>query len=183
VSVSQAAARVYAKALFDIGVEGGAADDIAVELRAVRNAIGGLDPQLQAFLETPQLHRDDKWQVMSLAFEGKVSRPVLGLLRVLVMKRREPLLRAIVDQFDELVDQKGGRVQADVVTARLLDADLADALRAALERHTQRQVVLHQRVDPNVIGGIRVSLGDLVVDGTIRRALTDMRRALASSLP
>jgi F-type H+-transporting ATPase subunit delta len=182
VSISQAAARIYAKALFDIGVEGGSLEGIADDLHGVRDAIGGLDPQLQVFFELPQLRRDDKLRVVDMAFQDKVGRPVLGLLRVLVDKRREPLLNTIVDEFDDLLDVQVGRVQANVLTAHPLSAELADALRAAIERQTQREVVLHQRVDPSLIGGIRVSIGDLVVDGTLRRALADMRQAFTSSL-
>jgi F-type H+-transporting ATPase subunit delta len=68
-----------------------------------------------------------------------------------------------------------------VTSARALDADLADAIRSALEQRTQRRVVLRQRVDPNVLGGVRVSLGDLVIDGTLRKGLLDMRRKLAAA--
>ena len=92
------------------------------------------------------------------------------------------LLEAIVTEFEGLLDDHYGRMQATVTTAHPLTDELADALRSALERQTQRQVVLHQRVDPSLIGGFRVRLGDLVVDGTLRRALSDMRRALTSSL-
>jgi len=182
VSISQAAARVYAQALFDIGAADGSTARIGDELNAVGNALGGLDPQLRAFFEMPQLRRDDKWHVVSLAFEDKVSRPVMGLLHVLVVKRRELLLDAIIAEFNDLLDTEVGRVQATVLTAYPLDAELADSLRAAIERQTQRQVVLHQRIDPSLIGGIRVSIGDLVVDGTLRRALADMRQAFTSSL-
>ena len=181
-AVSQAAARIYAKAVFDVGVDSDSLQEIADELHAVRDAINGLDPELRTFFELPQLPRDDKWQVVSLAFEGKVGRTVLGLLRVLVDKRREPLLGAIVAEFDDLVDTQQGRLQAEVISAQPLDPELAEALRTAMEQQTQRQVVILQRVDPNLIGGIRVSLGDTVVDGTVRRALSDMRQSLTRSL-
>ena len=179
-SISQAAARVYAKALFDIGVSDGTLSEVADELHAVRSALSALDPQLRGFFNMPQLRRDDKRRMINLAFGGKVSRPVLGLLNVLVEKRREPLLDTIVSEFDDLVDAHTGRVRASVTSARKLDADLADELLAALERRTQRRIVLRQRVDPDVVGGIRVSLGDLVLDGTLRRGLSDMRRTLSA---
>jgi len=182
VSISLAAARIYAKALFDIGLEGGSLDGIADELHAVRDALGGLDPQLRVFFELPQLRREDKLEVVDQAFADKVGRPVLGFLHILVEKRREPLLDAIVAEFDALLDAQVGRVQATVLTAHPLDAELIDALRGAIERQTQRQVELQQRIDPSLIGGIRVNIGDLVVDGTLRRALLDMRQALTSSL-
>lgn len=177
----QAPARIYAGALFDIAVENRMVDQIADELRAVSSAIDGLDAQLRGFFEMPQIRKEDKQRVVNLAFEGKVSRPVLGLLHVLVDKRREPLLDAIVADFGELVDESEGRVRANVTSASALDADLADAIRAALEQRTQRRVVLRQRVDPGVLGGIRVSLGDLVIDGTLRRGLLDLRRTLAAA--
>ncbi|MBO0729062.1 MAG: ATP synthase F1 subunit delta [Acidimicrobiaceae bacterium] len=177
----QAPARIYAGALFDIAVENRMVDQIADELRAVSSAIDGLDAQLRGFFEMPQIRKEDKQRVINLAFEGKVSRPVLGLLHVLVDKRREPLLDAIVADFGELVDESEGRVRANVTSASPLDADLADAIRAALEQRTQRRVVLRQRVDPGVLGGIRVSLGDLVIDGTLRRGLLDLRRTLAAA--
>ena len=59
--------------------------------------------------------------------------------------------------------------------------DLADALRAALAERTGKEVVLTERIDPEVLGGIRVNLGDSVLDGTLRRGLQDMRRSLAAS--
>ncbi len=181
VRLSQPAARVYAKALFDIAVESDSDDRVTDDLHAVRDAIGGLDPHLRGFFEMPQLRREDQRRVVNAAFEGNVSRPVLGLLNVLVEKRRGGLLDAIVAEFDHLLDERAGRVQATVTSARELGADVADALQAALEQRTQRQVVLNKQVDPNVLGGIRVNLGDRVIDGTLRKSLSDMRRVFAAS--
>ena len=181
-SISLAAARIYAKALFDIGAEGDSLDRISDELQAVQGAIAGLPPEQRVFFRLPQVRKEDKLQAIDRAFGDQVGRPVLGLLHVLVEKRRELLLEAIVTEFEGLLDDHYGRMQATVTTAHPLTDELADALRSALERQTQRQVVLHQRVDPSLIGGFRVRLGDLVVDGTLRRALSDMRRALTSSL-
>lgn len=180
-NVSHAAARVYADALFEIGLEEGAVGRIHDDLNAVHAALHGLDPELQAFFNRPQLRRDDKRRIIDLAFEGKVGRPVLGLLHVLVDKRREPLLDNIVEAFDRYRDRHEGRVQARVTTARKLDADLAEALRASLEQRTKKTVVLQERIDPGVLGGIRVNLGDSVIDGTVRRGLQDMRRSLAAT--
>ena len=181
-STSHPAARIYAKALFDIGVEADTLDRISDEMHAVRSAIGDLAPEQRVFFELPQLRKEDKLQVIERAFADQVGRPVLGLLHVLVEKRREMLLNSIVTEFDALLDEHAGRVQAYVSTAFPLTDELAAALRASLEHQTQREVVLHQHLDPALIGGIRVRLGDLVVDGTLRRALSDMRRSFTSSL-
>jgi F-type H+-transporting ATPase subunit delta len=101
-------------------------------------------------------------------------------MHVLVQKRREPLFDNVVEEFDRYRDRHEGRVQASMTTARKLDAELTDSLRSALEKWTKRTVIIHERVDPEVIGGIRVKLGDYVIDRTIRRGLQDMRRSLAA---
>jgi len=180
-NVSQAAARVYAKALFDIGVETGSVGQIYDDLHAVHNALNGLDPDLRTFFYLPRLRREDKRRILNLAFEGKISRTVLGVLHVLVDKRRESLLDNIVDEFDRYKDVNENRVQARVVSATKLDDDLREALRSALEQRTRKSVVLTETVDPEVLGGLRVNVGDRVLDGTLRRSLQDMRRNLAAT--
>lgn len=180
-NVSQAAARVYARALFDIGMQTGTVGSIYDDLHAVNNALRGLDTELQTYFSMPQLRRVDKHRVIDAAFADKVGRTVLGLLHVLVEKRRESLFDNVVEEFDQYRDQHEGVVQATVVTARKLDQDLADALRAALAERTGREVVLTEQIDPEVLGGIRVNVGDSVLDGTLRRGLQDMRRSLAAS--
>jgi F-type H+-transporting ATPase subunit delta len=180
-NVSEAAARVYAKALFDIGTETGAVGEIYDDLHAVHDTLNALESDLRTFFNLPQFRRAEKRRIINLAFEGKVGRPVLGLLNILVEKRREPLLDNVVDEFDHYRDLHENRVNARVVTARKLDEDLLAALRSALEQRTQKSVVLTEVVDPEVLGGLRVNVGDRVLDGTVRRSLQDMRRSLTAT--
>lgn len=180
-NVSEAAARVYAKALFDIGTETNSIGQIHDDLHAVHDTLNALDPDLRAFFSMPQFRRSEKRRILTMAFEGKVGRPVLGLINVLVEKRRETLLDNVVDEFDRYRDLHENRVKARVVTARKLDEDLLESLRSALEQRTRKSVVLTEVVDPEVLGGLRVNVGDRVLDGTVRRTLQDMRRNLAAS--
>ena len=180
-AVSEAAARVYAKALFDLGLGEGSLAAIGEDLHAVLDTLNGLDGDLRAFFNLPQLRRDEKRRIINLAFGGKVGRPVLGLLNVVVEKRREALFDEIVAQFDTLVDQQVGRLKVEVTSARRLDESVAAALRSAIEQRTNKTVLLEERVDPEVIGGMKVSVGDRVIDGTVRRSLQDMRRSLAAT--
>ena len=181
-SASNVVARIYAQALYDIGAAKGTLAELDAELDAVRNVVAELDPDLRTFIEMPQFPRDDKWQVLRTAFDGRVSHEILGLLHVLVSRRREKLIADVAFEFSELVNEGLGRVHADIVTAKPLDDELLAALRRVLEESTRRDVVIDSRVDPAMIGGVRLSLGDLVVDGTTRRALHDLRRSLAASL-
>ena len=180
-AVSEAAARVYAKALFELDLGEGGLAAIGEGLHAVQDALNSPDGDVRAFFTLPQLRRDEKRRIINLAFEGKVGRPVLGLLNVLVEKRREALFDEIVTQFDTMLDRHEGRLQVQVTSARKLDEDVAAALRSAIERRTNKSVVLEERVDPDVIGGLKVNVGDRVIDGTMRRNLQDMRRTLAAT--
>ena len=74
----QAAARVYAKALFDLALQSQVLGSISDDLHAVQEAVGGLDPELRAFFYLPLLRRADKRKILDMTFGGKVSRPVLG---------------------------------------------------------------------------------------------------------
>ncbi|HET9772943.1 MAG TPA: ATP synthase F1 subunit delta [Acidimicrobiia bacterium] len=180
-NVSQAAARVYAQALFDIGLETGSVGQIYDDLDAVYSTLNGLDDDLRTFFNLPQFRRDDKRRILNMAFEGKVGRPVLGLLNILVEKRRESLLDNVVEEFGRYRDRHEGRIQARVVSARKLDDETLAALQSALEQRTKRSVVLTETVNPDVIGGLRVNVGDRVLDNTVRRTLQDMRRSLAAT--
>ena len=180
-AVSEAAARVYAKALFELGLGEGNLATIGEDLHAVRDALNDLEGDFRAFFTLPQLRRDEKRRIINLAFGGKVGRPVLGLLNILVEKRREALFDEIVTQFDTMLDRQEGRLQVQVTSARKLDDQLAQALRTAIEQRTNQTVVLEERVDPEVIGGLKVNVGDRVIDGTVRRSLQDMRRSLAAT--
>jgi len=180
-NVSQAAARVYAQALFDIGTKDGSVGQIYDDLHAVFDALNGVDADLRNFFTIPQFRREDKRRILNLAFEGKVGRPVLGLLHVLVDKRREMLLDNVVEEFDRYRDRHEGRVRARVVTPRKLDDEMLSELQTALEQRTKKTVALTETVDPEALGGLRVSVGDRVLDGTLRRGLQDMRRNFAAN--
>jgi F-type H+-transporting ATPase subunit delta len=105
---------------------------------------------------------------------------VLGLLHVLVDKRREMVLDNIIDEFAKYRDEHEGRVHARVTTAKSLDDAERERLVAALGKTTGKTVELHEKIDPAVIGGIRVNLGDYVLDGTVRRRLNELRRSFAA---
>ena len=181
-NVSQAAARVYAQALFDIGLSEGSVGQIYDDLHAVFDALNGLDADLMTFFYLPQFRRDDKRRILNLAFEGKIGRPVLGLLNILVEKRREPLLDNVVEEFDQYRrPARGpgpGPGRHGPQARRRPPRRAASPPSSSARRRTSSS---HETVDPEVIGGLRVNIGDRVLDGTVRRRLHDMRRSFAAT--
>lgn len=174
-NTSNAVARVYARALFDIGVQAGSLGRIYDDLQGVKSAAESSTEAVQ-FLNSPKLRREDKIRVMDEIFKDHVSRPVLGLLHVLVKKRREPVLDNIIAEFGKYRDEHEGRVHAKVTTAKPLPEAEKERLAAAIAKRTGKIVDIQETIDPTVIGGIRVNLGDQVLDGTVRRRLEDLRR-------
>jgi len=181
VNISQAVARVYAEALFDIGTKEGLLGEIYDDLRTVQAAAES-GPEVNRFFNSPKLRRRDKKKILDEVFGEAVCRPVLGLLHVLVDKRREPVFDNVVDEFAKYRDEHEGRVHARVATAQALPDEQRERLVAALGKTTGRTVELHEKIDPAVIGGIRVNLGDYVLDGTVRRRLNELRRSFAAEL-
>jgi len=179
VNISQAVARVYAKALFDIGTANGSLGEIYDDLRGVQ-AVAEAGTQEGRFFGSPKLRRRDKKRILDEIFASRIGRPVLGLLHVLVDKRREMVLDNIIDEFAKYRDEHEGRVHARVTTAQTLPDAERERLVAALARTTGKTVELHEKIDPAVIGGIRVNLGDYVLDGTVRRRLNELRRSFAA---
>lgn len=177
-NVSQTLARIYAEALSDLGEAQGNLPRIVDDLHAVQELFDkNLD--FHRFFVSPRLQPDEKQRILREALGDKIDRPVMGLLHVLIDKRREPILDNVVDEFDRFRDLREGRVHAYVTTARAMSDDEKESLVASIERASGKQVRLHERLEPALIGGLVVKVGDRVIDGSIRRRLDRLRRTLS----
>ncbi len=176
-NVSITAARPYAAALIDIGKETGTLPRIHDELMALAKVYDE-DPEFRAFFTSPRLDPDEKFRVLRKALGEEFSRPVLGLLAVLIRKGRELLLDNVADQFARFKDLAEGKVHIHVRTAQPLSQGEKDAIREKVEARTGKTALLHEKVDPSLIGGTVVRVGDVVVDGSLKRKLSALRKDL-----
>lgn len=170
-------ARVYAAALIEIGRGTNSLARIHADLLSVRH-LRSQDAWFRQFFESPRLERDVKWAAVRKAFEGKIERPVLGLMKVLIEKGRESVLDDVVAQFGALKDLAENRVHAYVTVAKPLAAELRAAVQGRLEKASGKSVAIHERVDPAVLGGASIRIGDRVIDRTFRTRLAAMRKEL-----
>lgn len=178
-NVSAAAARSYAKALIDIGHESGELGRIYDELTALRKLYDE-DRTFRAFFTSPRIDPDRKYAAVKAALGDKVGRTVLGLLRVMIRKRRELLLDNIHDQFERFRDLAEGRVHVHVQSARPLAAEQREAIAERVAARTGRMVQLHEQVEPKLLGGTVVRVGDVVIDGSLRKRIDALRRRLVA---
>lgn len=177
---SHPVARVYAAALTEIGRDTHALGTIYDDLQAVHRLYEG-DRWFRQFFTSPRIDRVLKWNAIEKAFKGKVGRPVLGLLRVLIDKGREPVFDNVVDQYEKMKDLAENRVHAYVVVARPLADELRKAVQGRLELTCGKSVMIHERVDPAALGGASIRVGDRVIDRTLRTKLAALKKRLLAS--
>ena len=137
--------------------------------------------ELVIFLDSPQVREQEKKEVLKKVFGPHLEPVLLDFFNLLMDRNRIELLRDIGTVFAELVEADQGLVRARVVTAIALPADLETKLRDKLAHVTGKSVILDKKVDPAVIGGVRVTLGDRVIDGTVRTNLDCLRKTLATA--
>ena len=148
----------------------GYADEIAALYRGV--------PSFRAFLETPRVALSDKRDVLRSVFDDRYPEAFVRFLLVVLEKRRQSLFPEIETAARELLNERIGRVQADVTMTVDPDPELRAEIETALGKVLGREVTADFRRDPRLVGGMIVRVKDRVMDGSVRRQLQLMRRAL-----
>jgi F-type H+-transporting ATPase subunit delta len=136
------------------------------------------EPRVREFLETPRVGEVEKKRVVREAFSGRVPEPFLRFLLVLVDKRRQALLGQIADEYRALVDDMENRVRAEITVAAAPTPELEREIVGTLERKLGHTVIATFRVDPSLLGGVMIRVGDQILDGSVRRRLASLRRRL-----
>lgn len=178
--VSEKLARRYADAVFSLASDAGAIDRVGDDLAAIASVFDET-PLFATFFVAPIVDRAEKERALLAAFGGKVDEIALHSLLLLVRKRREALLRALVEQYRKLQLASRGEEALTIATARKLSGDELQALVARLERLYGKKFEVTQVVDPALIGGVRVLMGDRRIDGSIAGRLEALSRTLFAS--
>lgn len=172
-------ARNYAETLLALAQK---ADDLAgwgTMIATVAQAMRS-DVMLRRFLESPRVDAASKKDILSRALQDRMPRLMVRFLQVLVDNRRQMLIPTIALEYQALLDEQESRLHAQVTVARAAGDDLVAAMAQALSRAFQKEVVPHVTVDPAILGGAIVRVGDTVIDGSVRRRLHTLRRQLTS---
>lgn len=169
-------ARPYAEALFK--ASGGNAAALANEIAALAQVAA--NPDVRSFADNPKVLPDTVWQLVTSAAGGNVGPAAGNLLRMVIENGRLAALPEIASQFHTLVNANTGVSDALIQSAfPIADAQLAEVT-ATLEKRFGRKLSTSVTVQPELIGGIRVVVGDEVLDTSVRARLEQMKIALAS---
>lgn len=175
----ESVARNYAEALLVLARKAEDAKGWGGMLRQVAGAMQQ-DLTLSRFLESPRIAADAKSAVLSKALGDRVPRLFLRFLQQLVRNRRQMLIPVIADEYDTLLDASEGIVHARVTVAREAGEAEVAMIGQRLSSVVGKQVVPHVAVDPSIIGGVVVRIGDTVMDGSVRRKLALLRRRMGT---
>ena len=167
-------ARNYAEALLELARR---AEDTVGWGKLIHDVASGVsqDIRLRQFLESPRISQAQKNAVFLDALGDRVPQHFLRFLQTLVRKRRQNLIPEIAAQYDNLLDVVEGRVHANVTVAK--ETTAVDEARIAehLSRVIGKQVIPHIAVNPAILGGVVVKIGDTVMDGSVRRRLARLK--------
>ena len=168
-------AKRYAQALFALAQEQGAEEAWLEELKLAVEALA--EPTVSFYLGTPRVRIGDKSRVVAQLMEGRAPL-VANMVGLLVIRKAASLLPQVILAYGELLNEHLGRVRADVTTATPISDEQQERLRASLGTALSKEVVLDPHVDPEIIGGVLVRVGDQIIDGSVRSRLVAMRRRL-----
>jgi F-type H+-transporting ATPase subunit delta len=171
-------ARNYAEALFDLGEASGHTARYAELIEAVAGAVE-TTPQVQAVLMSPRVPKAAKARLLGAALTDTPAEFV-RFLQALVKRGRQRLLGEVATEYQALLDIKHNRVRAGVTVARPADAALQRDIQAALSRQLGKEVLAEFHVDPEILGGTVVRVGERIHDGSLRRKMVKLRRHLLS---
>jgi F-type H+-transporting ATPase subunit delta len=169
-------ARNYAEALFDIAARSGQPEAYADLIDAVASAVETI-PRVKAVLMSPRVPKSEKARFLGAALK-ETPREFVLWLQALVKRGRQGILREMATEYMALVDEKLNRVRASVTLARQPDEKLRRTIEENLGRQLDKQVIATYLVEPDILGGAIIRVGDRVLDGSVRRRMTKLRRQL-----
>lgn len=168
-------ARPYAEAIFALADRSRGLDKWSRTLAVM--AVVAADPAMRTAIGNPNLSGDQVYGLFAGAC-GDLALEAQNLVRVLIENRRLAILPEIREIYEELKNEREGVIDALITSARPLDSGQVSALVAELERRFKRKVNPRVEVDPELIGGVRMRVGDEVIDGSVRGKLAAMAVAL-----
>jgi F-type H+-transporting ATPase subunit delta len=174
----ETAARRYAEAAFEIAQRDGTVDAWRSELQTAAAVLG--DERIGRHLANPAVALEARAALVESVLGTVVSRPVRNLIQLQLKRGRIDQLGRVADEFRRLDNRRQGITMATATTAAELTPDELRALTTRLEQFTGGRVELAVTVDPSLLGGLVVRVGDRLIDGSVRGRLERLRNQLVS---
>lgn len=171
-------AKGYGGALFELAEESGRTEVILENLKTVELAFVE-NPKYKTLLDTPALSKEERLSLIESAFVG-ADEYVLNVIKMLCEKRNVHLFGEIVKDFCARYDEARGIERVEAVTAVAMTDEQVGAMKSRLEAITGKTVVLANKVDPSIIGGVVLRYSGVQLDGSIKTRLDEFRKNLSN---
>jgi len=169
-------ARRYAQAIFEIAQEGEQFDTWLSQLQAVSVALR--EPRVARFLENPDISFAKKQPIIAQSLK-EMHPMVVNFVYLLTQRGRLGLLPQVTSEFERMVNDRRGIQVAEVTTAVPLEPLQVATITRRLEEMTGKKIILHQKVDPQILGGLVARVGDMMIDGSLRGRLEGLRAQIS----
>ena len=169
----------YARAIMELATELDRVDEIFEELEWIQTNIYSVR-DFRIFFESPKIPRVDKKKALEASLKGRVSSEVLHFLEVLIDRGRQMPFAQIMENVTERYDELKKRIHVRVCSAVGLNEDSRTRLTKLLGERLDREIVMQDSIDADLLGGMTIRFGDTFVDGSIRTQLDKVREAVAS---
>ena len=170
----------YAQAVYELAMEKNMLSAVEEELHLVESTIASYEG-LSTLIYHPQVLAQVKKETIHKVFGQDINDFVLKFLLLLVDKRRESILPAVIDEYVKMANQARNIMEAEIITALPLAESQHTALVSKLSLATGKQIVLKPQIDRSIIGGIIVKIGDKLIDGSVVRQLATLKKALLNN--
>jgi F-type H+-transporting ATPase subunit delta len=168
----------YARAIFELGIETGQVEELTRQVSDFANVYGGSD-ELRSVLDNPIIEEAKRDAMLrDVASRLGLSQLALNTVRLLAARRRLRALPDVARRLAGLADERSGVLRATVSSAVPLSELYYQQLQGALEKATQRRIVIERRQDPTLIAGVVTRIGDNTIDGSVKGRLTELERQL-----
>lgn len=172
-------AQVYSRSLFEVAKEHGKLDRIRDELGAFADAVAQ-NRELSVFFFSPYFSTQEKEDGLSRTVVD-ADPTLVNFLQLLIEKHRLPVIHRIRRQFDVLWDHENRRLPVEVTSAVELDRSVIGALEKRIREQTGQKVELQSIVDPDILGGIVLRVGNSILDASVRHRLEQLRKEVAKA--
>lgn len=175
--MAELVSRVYAEALFAVGQESSSLDQLSSQLQDVCQLFVEY-PEFFELYKAPNIALADRKKIVDETFQGRISPELLNFLKLLLDKNRGFFVLEIGRDFQKMVEEHQGVIRGTVLVTATLSVDQIQKLEDKLSKSTGKRIVLSQKIDPEIIGGLVVHLGDKVLDNSFKRKLDGMKDEL-----
>lgn len=171
----------YGKALFELSCELNLRDEFLLQVRYLRNVFK-TEKELISILSSPVIQKDERNGIIDRIFGGRIHEHICSFLKILTERGKAAIIPQCLEEFDRLWYENSGIVIAEAISATEMTEEQKTRLIRNLEERTGHPVELRVRTDPSLIGGLKITVGGELIDGSIKGRLGKLKEDLTGHI-